>query len=145
MNKYLKKTKIIATLGPASSSKEVMLDLMKAGVDIFRINFSHADYDLVRKNIEIIRELNSEYGYSVGILGDLQGPKLRVGVVKEGSYLNPGDILTFTNAILRAGVASKLCKTNADCWKIVSQDGLTMQQLKARAADAAKVHRVNPR
>lgn len=83
MNKYLKKTKIIATLGPASSSKEVMLDLMKAGVDIFRINFSHADYDLVRKNIEIIRELNSEYGYSVGILGDLQGPKLRVGVVKK--------------------------------------------------------------
>jgi Pyruvate kinase len=49
MNKYLKKTKIIATLGPASSSKEVMLGLMKAGVDIFRINFSHADYDLVRK------------------------------------------------------------------------------------------------
>ncbi len=97
MNKYLKKTKIIATLGPASSSKEVMLGLMKAGVDIFRINFSHADYDLVRSNIDIIRELNREYGFSVGILGDLQGPKLRVGVVKEGSYLNPGDILTFTN------------------------------------------------
>lgn len=97
MNKYLKKTKIIATLGPASSSKEVMLGLMRAGVDVFRINFSHADYDLVRSNIEIIRDLNKEYGYSVSILGDLQGPKLRVGVVKEGSYLNPGDILTFTN------------------------------------------------
>ncbi len=97
MNKYLKKTKIIATLGPASSSKEVMLGLMKAGVDVFRINFSHADYDLVRTNIQAIRDLNKEYGYSVGILADLQGPKLRVGVVKEGSYLNPGDILTFTN------------------------------------------------
>lgn len=97
MNKHLKKTKIIATLGPASSSKEIMLDLIRAGVDIFRINFSHADYDLVRRNVEIIREINKEYGYSVGILGDLQGPKLRVGVVKEGSYLNPGDILTFTN------------------------------------------------
>lgn len=97
MNKYLKKTKIIATLGPASSSKETMLDLMKSGVDIFRINFSHADYDLVRKNVETIRELNQEYGFSTGILGDLQGPKLRVGVVKEGSYLNPDDILTFTN------------------------------------------------
>ncbi|MGO4707582.1 pyruvate kinase [Chryseobacterium sp. 2TAF14] len=97
MNKYLKKTKIIATLGPASSSKEVMLGLMRAGVDVFRINFSHADYDLVRSNIQIIRDLNKEYGYSVSILGDLQGPKLRVGVVKEGSYLNPGDILTFTN------------------------------------------------
>lgn len=97
MNKNLKKTKIIATLGPASSSKEVMLDLIRAGVDVFRINFSHADYNLVRRNVEIIREINQEYGFSVGILGDLQGPKLRVGVVKEGSYLNPGDILTFTN------------------------------------------------
>ena len=97
MNKYLKKTKIIATLGPASSDKETMTQLIKAGVDVFRINFSHADYDIVRKNVETIREVNKELGQSVGILGDLQGPKLRVGVVKEGSYLNPGDILTFTN------------------------------------------------
>lgn len=97
MNKYLKKTKIIATLGPASSEKEVILQMIQAGVDVFRINFSHADYDLVKRNVTIIRELNQEYGFSVGILGDLQGPKLRVGVVAEGSYLNPGDILTFTN------------------------------------------------
>ncbi len=97
MNKYLKKTKIIATLGPASSTKEVMTDLVKAGVDIFRINFSHADYEIVRNNVRLIREINEELGTSVGILGDLQGPKLRVGVVQEGSYLNPGDILTFTN------------------------------------------------
>ena len=97
MNKYLKKTKIIATLGPASSDKETMMQLVQAGVDVFRINFSHADYDIVRKNVETIREINQELGQSVGILGDLQGPKLRVGVVKEGSYLNPGDILTFTN------------------------------------------------
>jgi len=97
MLKYLKKTKIIATLGPASSDKDVILQLIQAGVDVFRINFSHADYDLVKRNVETIRELNQQYGFSVGILGDLQGPKLRVGVVKEGSYLNPGDILTFTN------------------------------------------------
>lgn len=97
MNKNLKKTKIIATLGPASSSKETMIQMIQAGVDVFRINFSHADYDLVMKNVNIIREINKEYGYSVSILGDLQGPKLRVGVVKEGSFLNPGDILTFTN------------------------------------------------
>lgn len=110
MNKYLKKTKIIATLGPASSTKEIMLDLIKAGVDIFRINFSHADYDLVRKNISIIREINQEFGFSVGILGDLQGPKLRIGVVKEGSYLNPGDILTFTNEKIE-GDSSKVFMT----------------------------------
>lgn len=97
MNKALKKTKIIATLGPASSDKETMVKMIKAGVDVFRINFSHADYELVKKNVQIIREINSEYGFSVSILGDLQGPKLRIGTVKEGSYLNPGDILTFTN------------------------------------------------
>lgn len=97
MTKYLKKTKIIATLGPASSDKETMVQLVQAGVDVFRINFSHADYEIVRKNVNTIREINQELGTSVGILGDLQGPKLRVGVVKEGSYLNPGDILTFTN------------------------------------------------
>ncbi|HAV01607.1 MAG TPA: pyruvate kinase, partial [Chryseobacterium sp.] len=56
-----------------------------------------ADYEIVQRNVDLIREINEELGYSVGILGDLQGPKLRVGVVKEGSYLNPGDILTFTN------------------------------------------------
>lgn len=97
MNKRTKKTKIIATLGPASSNKETMLGMIQAGVDVFRINFSHADYDLVRKNVEIIREINKEYGYTTSILGDLQGPKLRVGVVKEGSFLNVGDVLTFTN------------------------------------------------
>lgn len=97
MNKRAKKTKIIATLGPATSSKEVMLELVRAGADVFRINFSHADYELVKRNVDIIREINKEYGYNTSILGDLQGPKLRVGVVKEGSFLNPGDVLTFTN------------------------------------------------
>ncbi len=97
LNKNLKKTKIIATLGPATATKKVLRELIVAGVDVFRINFSHADYELVTKNVAIIRELNEEMHTSVGILGDLQGPKLRVGVVKEGSYLNPGDILTFTN------------------------------------------------
>ncbi len=97
MNKRSKKTKIIATLGPATSSKEIMLELVKAGADVFRINFSHADYELVKRNVDIIREINQEYGFNTSILGDLQGPKLRVGVVKDGSYLNPGDVLTFTN------------------------------------------------
>lgn len=98
-NKKEKKTKIIATLGPASSNKETMLEMIKAGADVFRINFSHADYDLVKRNVDTIREINKEFGFNTSILGDLQGPKLRVGVVKDGSYLNPGDILTFTNEV----------------------------------------------
>lgn len=97
MNRNMKKTKIIATLGPASSNRETMVEMIKQGVDVFRINFSHADYALVKKNIELIRSINEEYGINTAILGDLQGPKLRIGVVKEGSFINPGDILTFTN------------------------------------------------
>ena len=90
-----KKTKIVATLGPACSSKEVIKDMIDAGVNVFRINFSHADYTDVKERIDIIRELNQEYGYTTAILGDLQGPKLRVGVMKEDVVVNPGDIITF--------------------------------------------------
>ncbi len=93
-----KKTKIVATLGPACSSKEVIKDMIDAGVNVFRINFSHADYTDVKERIDIIRELNHEYGYTTAILGDLQGPKLRVGVMKEDVVVNPGDIITFQTA-----------------------------------------------
>ncbi len=110
INRDLKKTKIIATLGPASSSRETMIEMIKEGVDVFRINFSHADYDLVKKNVELIRSINKEYGFNTAILGDLQGPKLRVGVVKEGSFINPGDILTFTNENVE-GDASRVYMT----------------------------------
>ncbi|MFN4025832.1 MULTISPECIES: pyruvate kinase [Flavobacterium] len=93
-----KKTKIVATLGPACSSKEVIKKMIDAGVNVFRINFSHADYTDVKERIDIIRELNDEYGYTTAILADLQGPKLRVGVMKEDVVVNPGDIITFQTA-----------------------------------------------
>lgn len=93
----MKKTKIIATLGPSSSDRETMVNMIKNGVDVFRINFSHADYDLVKKQIEIIRSINKELKTNVAILGDLQGPKLRIGVVKEGVVLQQGQVLEFTN------------------------------------------------
>lgn len=91
------KTKIIATLGPASSAPETLLELMSSGVDVFRINFSHADYAVVEEQVKNIRELSQKHGYSTGILGDLQGPKLRIGMVEPGVELSPGDVLTFTN------------------------------------------------
>ncbi len=93
-----KKTKIVATLGPACSSKEVIKKMIDAGVNVFRINFSHADYADVKERIDIIRELNFEFGYTTAILADLQGPKLRVGVMKEDVVVNPGDIITFQTA-----------------------------------------------
>ena len=90
-----KKTKILATLGPATASKEVLRKMMLAGADVFRINFSHADYDAVKERVEMIRELNEELGRNTGILADLQGPKLRVGVMEDGIEVAPGDRIAF--------------------------------------------------
>ena len=71
-----KKTKIVATLGPATSDKNTLKAMCDEGVNVFRINFSHADYTDVEERIKMIRDLNDEFGYNVSILGDLQGPKL---------------------------------------------------------------------
>ena len=90
-----KKTKIVATLGPATSKKKVLRDMINAGVDVFRINFSHADYEDVTEKVKIIRELNDELGANISILGDLQGPKLRVGVMAGEVVVVPGDEITF--------------------------------------------------
>ena len=95
---YLKKTKIVATLGPATERPEIILEMMKKGTDVFRINFSHADYEDVKKKIETIHHLNDEFGFNTAILADLQGPKLRIGKMEHEDFvINPGDILTFTN------------------------------------------------
>lgn len=91
-----KKTKIVATLGPATAKKETLLEMMKSGADVFRINFSHADYDDIIERVKMIRELNKEYEFNVSILADLQGPKLRVGVMEEGVEVAPGDEITFS-------------------------------------------------
>lgn len=103
-----KKTKIVATLGPACSSKEVINEMILAGVNVFRINFSHADYNDVKERIDIIRELNDEFGYNTAILADLQGPKLRVGVMKEDVVVNKGDVITFTTAEDILGTAKRV-------------------------------------
>lgn len=92
----IKKTKIVATMGPATDNKDVMKKMMEEGVNVFRINFSHADYEEVKMRIQMVRELNKEYGFNVALLADLQGPKLRVGVMKEGVILNEGDTFIFT-------------------------------------------------
>ena len=91
-----KKTKIVATLGPATNTKEILTDLAREGVNVFRINFSHADYEIVKERVKIIREINEENGWNVAILADLQGPKLRVGVMAEGTVLEDGQEFTFT-------------------------------------------------
>ena len=89
-------TKIVATLGPASWHKEVMMDMIKAGVNVFRVNFSHGDHETHRRTIRLIKEINQEFNCKVAVLADLQGPKLRIGDVEEGAVVNEGDTLTFT-------------------------------------------------
>jgi len=91
-----KKTKIVATLGPACDTKEIIEEMMTVGVNVFRVNFSHANYENVAEKINIIREINQRKGYNVAVLADLQGPKLRVGVMKEKVKLKKGDTFTFT-------------------------------------------------
>lgn len=91
------RTKIVATLGPATSSKEVLLTIIKAGVDICRLNFSHGSQEDHQKVINIIREINEQYKTNVGILADLQGPKIRIGKVKDGGiHLLNGSKITIT-------------------------------------------------
>ena len=78
-----RKAKILATLGPSSSDKKTINDLFKAGCDVFRLNFSHGDIEVHRKNFESIRSLEEKYNHATCILADLQGPKLRVGLFKN--------------------------------------------------------------
>jgi pyruvate kinase len=79
----MKKTKIIATIGPASSSEEMLGKLMDAGVDVVRLNFSHDDRSSHEKVIKLVRSLDEARGSHTAILADLQGPKLRIGEVKD--------------------------------------------------------------
>ena len=91
-----KKTKIVATLGPATNTKETLTELARSGVNVFRINFSHADYEDVKVRVQQIREINEENSFNVAVLADLQGPKLRVGVMEEGVVLEDGAEFIFT-------------------------------------------------
>jgi pyruvate kinase len=92
------RTKIVATVGPACDSYDKLLELVKAGVNVFRLNFSHGSHEDKLNIIEHIRNINKTEPYNIAILGDLQGPKLRVGEIENNSLeVKTGDILTFTN------------------------------------------------
>jgi pyruvate kinase len=90
------KTKIVATVGPASNSKEMLLALAKEGVDVFRLNFSHGTHEDHQKVINFVREINAELGTHIALLQDLQGPKIRVNEVREGTILKPHETLIIT-------------------------------------------------
>lgn len=92
------RTKIVATVGPACDTYDKLLALVKAGVNVFRLNFSHGAHEEKAKIIEHIRKINKTEPFNIAMIGDLQGPKLRVGDIEGGEMeIKRGDILTFTN------------------------------------------------
>ena len=90
-------TKIVATMGPACTNKEVLTSMIKAGVNVCRLNFSHADHKTHLETIKLIKEINQELYVHTAILADLQGPKIRVGEIEEGSELINGSEFILTS------------------------------------------------
>lgn len=114
------RTKIVATVGPACDTYEKLLELVKAGVNVFRLNFSHGDHESKAQIIEHIRNINKTEPYNISILGDLQGPKLRVGEIENGGLeIAPGDILTFTSKEKVVGTKEKIYVSYPDLHKDV--------------------------
>jgi len=94
-----RKVKILATLGPASSDRAMIAKLFSAGADIFRINMSHTDHERLRSMVDLIRSVEAETGHPIGILADLQGPKLRIGAFAGGPIaLKPGDVFVLDSS-----------------------------------------------
>tara|TARA_R110002072_G_scaffold266303_1_gene425191 strand:+ start:39534 stop:40952 length:1419 start_codon:yes stop_codon:yes gene_type:complete len=103
----MKRTKIIATMGPASIDKNILSKMFEEGVNVCRLNFSHGSHEVHQETIKIIRELNNENGLSIAILGDLQGPKIRTGKIQDnGVELIEGSTVTIVTDDL-VGTASK--------------------------------------
>jgi pyruvate kinase len=92
----MRRTKIVCTLGPASSSHDQIRSLMEAGMDVARINFSHGDHDTHRDTITRVREVARDLGRPVAVLGDLQGPKIRIGKLASPRTLSIGDSVRIT-------------------------------------------------
>ena len=103
-----KKTKIIATLGPASSSKEMIKKLIKSGVDVLRVNFSHATHDEVERIVDDVNGLRKELSSNVTLLGDLQGPKIRIGELENDIELKKNQSLSICSNLSESNGIDKI-------------------------------------
>jgi pyruvate kinase len=92
----MRRTKIVCTLGPASQSEETLREIIRAGMDVARINFSHSDHQTHARNIALVRRLAQEEGQVLAVMGDLQGPKLRVGEIATQITLRKGQYFSLT-------------------------------------------------
>ncbi len=104
MSSIFKRTKILATLGPPTNSYEMIEDMAKAGVNCFRCNFSHGDYAERDKQIEWIRAASAKIGKPVAILQDLQGPKIRLGILKENTQVKKDDEIILAYGVEHDGM-----------------------------------------
>src|SRR5262245_43551761 len=104
----LRRTKIVATLGPSSSERSMIAALFRAGADVFRINMSHTSHDRMRELVSSIRSIEEECGRPIGILVDLQGPKLRVGQFDKGPVALPNGATFTLDADPTPGNASRV-------------------------------------
>jgi pyruvate kinase len=141
-------TKIVATVGPACSSYEKLLELAQTGVDVFRLNFSHGSHEDHLKVINHIVDINERHNMHVAILADLQGPKLRVGkMAGEGLPLAPGDVITIVNDETAEGTQDRIYMSYpefaADCKvgeRIMMDDGkLVFEVVESNGTDTVRL------
>lgn len=141
----LRRTKIVATLGPASSSDESLSAMMAAGVDVFRVNFSHGDLETKADLIRRIREISREFRRAVGILGDLQGPKIRTGLMAGGELklVEGSEVRVTTREVIGAGdlIPTSYKELPQDVRpgdRILLDDGLMELEVLAAAGDEVR-------
>lgn len=119
-----RQTKILATLGPASNTKDRIRELLETGANAFRLNFSHGEHKDHAEMVEIIRELETELGRPIAIVADMQGPKLRIGTFKEGSVMmERGDRITF-DSNPEPGDKTRVYLPHPEVMKALEIDGL---------------------
>src|SRR5262249_3952845 len=119
-------TKIVATLGPASSSPERLRALFEAGADVFRLNFSHGTHDDHRQRVALLRKLEQEYHHPIAILMDLQGPKLRLGPIAQGPIeLKKGQKIRL-DMESSPGTAKRVPLPHPEIFKAAKRDGLLL-------------------
>jgi len=139
------KTKIIATVGPASNSKDMLRSLISAGVDVFRLNFSHGSHEDHLKVIKLVRELNDELGTNIALLQDLQGPKIRTREMENGGVeIVPGQEITITtrklvgNAQIISTTYESICTDVSAGDTILIDDGNLELRVNSTSHDEVK-------
>ncbi|MBU0981296.1 pyruvate kinase [Patescibacteria group bacterium] len=139
----MKRTKIIATLGPATEKKETLLKMVDAGMNIARLNFSHGSYDEFKNIVQTLRLVEAESGHLISIMQDLQGPKIRLGEIPEEKMLvSRGDIITFCTKKGVKGTVhvpySALPKVVKRGQRLLIEDGLIRTKILSTSGDKVR-------